>query len=332
MITLPTTAPGPAGVSLSAFLRSCSDLVDQAGSADHDDDDLVRACQVFLDGGLAALRQDRDCGDWLQYDLAFASSGRGGCYPRLLALVRELLGEQRIDDFFFMHKPPGMRLRFHPAAGPPATVDEAVRVRLHSWREESLVAGWRPAPYEPEVQLFGGPVSMRSVHRLFTADSLVWLAFHAAGGTGSADRAWALSLVLLRTLFDAVQVVGWEDLDVWDRVRWQTGRRLDHRASAEVDLTSFSAALRASWSAPQELFAELPAYLHGPIAEYRDTVGAEGRRWLRDYFRTDAATLGPRAALAYLIIFHWNRAALPITRQSLLTEALAVHPAGGAHR
>jgi thiopeptide-type bacteriocin biosynthesis protein len=345
VLTSMNTVHGTAGMSpmtLQRLLDACSQMVSgstasgspvSGAGAAGSDEELAALCRVFLDGGMSALRRRRDSTDWLQYDLAFAAVGRRRCYPELATAVRELLATRQLDDFFFMHKPPGLRVRFRPAAPARSTVDQVVRRHLLGWQREGIVAAWRPARYEPEAQLFGGPTSMRSVHKLFTADSLVWLAYHAAAVDaaavdGAAGPAWALSLLLLRPVFDALGIAGWEDLDVWDRVRWQTGRRLHPQALAEVDLAPLSVSLRATWTAPDRLLDELSPQLHLPLVEYREAVADEAQRWLRDYFRSDEATLGPRAALAYLIIFHWNRAGLPGTRQSLLTEALAAHPAG----
>jgi thiopeptide-type bacteriocin biosynthesis protein len=342
VVELTNVVPELAGVPLPQFLQACSRLMADGSSAGQDED-LVRACRVFVDGGLAALRQDRDSVDWLQYDLAFAPAGRRGCYPHLSTAVRELLAAEQIDDFFFMHKPPGLRIRFHPTAGARAKVDEVVRGHLLGWQRDELVRDWRAACYEPEVQLFGGPVSMRTVHRLFTADSLVWLAYHgAATAHATAERgtppgpSWALSMLMLRSVFDALEIVGWEDLDVWDRVRWQTGRRLGPEVAEQLDLQPLITGLRSGWSAPTELLEMLSPDLHVAVAQYRETVAVEGRRWRQEYFHSGAATLGPRAAMAYLIIFHWNRAGLASTRQNLLTEVMATHTAlvetGGAGR
>lgn len=319
--------PGAAGMALPQFLRTCADLLASPDPAYYDED-LVRACRRFVDGGLASLHGDRDAVDWFQFDLAYGESGRHGCYPDLLAAVRDLLAAGRIEDFFFMHKPPGVRVRLHPVPGAEATVDQTLRGQLRDWHRAGRLRGWQATRYEPETLLFGGPVSMRSVHGLMTADSLLWLAYHSvAARGGSPGPVWALSMLMVRAVFEAVQIVGWEDLDVWDRVRWQTGRRLASRLTGQLDLGPLIATLRAGWAEPATMLDLVAPELHGPLAEYRDSVAEQGRRWLRDYFRSGTAALGPRAALAYLIVFHWNRAGLSTIRQCLLTEAMATHPA-----
>jgi thiopeptide-type bacteriocin biosynthesis protein len=269
-------------------------------------------------------------GGWLQYDVALGAAPRPEHYAALLTLVRELSAAGTVDEFFFMHKPPGLRIRFRPAGQARAACDAAVSERLSRWQDGGLVARWRPAVYEPEVHLFGGPVSMRSVHSLFTADSLLWLTYHASPvlpGGADAGPSWNLSLVMLRGLFDSVRISGWEDLDVWDRVRWQTGRRLAPEVAGALGLEQLSDALQGAWAAAAGPPDGHPPHLRDAIVEYRQAVAAEGERWLADYFHSGAAILGPRAAVAYVVIFHWNRAGLSGNRQALLTEGLVAHPA-----
>jgi thiopeptide-type bacteriocin biosynthesis protein len=323
----PAVTVGSETVPLTDFLRQCAR---QVGGDEAPAPDLAEACRAFVSGGLAALRHRRGGMDWLQYDLAPAGGpgGAGGWYAALLPVVRGALAAGDVAEFFFMHKPPGVRLRWQPAPGQRAAVDGLVRGQLDAWRSGGVIRGWRPAVYEPEAHLFGGPASMRSVHRLFTADSLVWLAYHGWTGTDGPGPVWALSLSMLREVFDGLGIAGWEDLDVWDRVRWQTGRGLGPEVTGALGIDDLAAGLRAGWSDPDQIRDLLAVPIRDLLDGYRATVADETRRWLQGYFRSGTAELGPRAAMAYLIIFHWNRAALSGQRQMLLTEALAAHPAG----
>jgi thiopeptide-type bacteriocin biosynthesis protein len=166
---------------------------------------------------------------WLHYGVVPVIGQHGALYGALRSAAVELLGGGHAHEFFFLHKPPGLRVRFQPAGDSLAQLEGDLERRLHDWRRDGLVDSWRGGAYEPEEYLFGGPVSMRSVHRVFTADSLAWLDFHSAGHEGGNRRpgpAWAVSLLMVRALLDALAIIGWEDLDVWDRLRWQAGRRL----------------------------------------------------------------------------------------------------------
>ncbi|MEU7581398.1 thiopeptide-type bacteriocin biosynthesis protein [Streptomyces sp. NPDC041068] len=287
----------------------------------------------------------RHPGAWLHFGVAPARGRRMDLYAELLGTARELLADGRAEEFFFLHKQPGVRMRFQAGAS-RAHVDALLRQRLSYWHQEGLVADWNAGVYEPEEFLFGGPVSMRSVHRVFTADSLAWLGFHSAGIHGApedrpagregagARPAWAMSLLMVRALLDALEIVGWEDLDVWDRLRRQTGRRfaaLGHGAGTAglpAEAARIEAALRAGWTDPDSLTARLPDSAVKQAEEFRTAVAEAGEQWLRTYFTAGNALIGPREAAAFVIVFHWNRAGLSILRQTLIAEALTARPGG----
>ncbi|MFF4622886.1 thiopeptide-type bacteriocin biosynthesis protein [Nonomuraea jabiensis] len=263
---------------------------------------------------------------WLQFGLTPLRERSGDLYARLAVTARQAVRDGLARDFFFMHKPPGLRIRFRPAS---PELDPLVRDRLTAWRKDGVLTGWRPGVYEPETYLFGGPESMRSVHRVFTADSLAWLDYHrlrlAGHGPGPS---WAMSLLLLRSLFGALQIVGWEDLGVWERVRRH--RPLAAAAVADPRLARLAAALREVWPSPAALAAKLSPEAAGLAEDYRQVVRQEGERWFRDYFESGSAAMGPRAVASYLVIFHWNRANLPSVRQALIAEALLAREEGDA--
>ena len=246
-------------------------------------------------------------GAWIQYNLP----PHGMSPAALLALAEQALADGTATDFFFMHKPPGLRLRFH--APDPA----ALRFDL----ERHLSGAWRPAVYEPEQRLFGGATSMRSVHRVFTADSLAWLAFQSARGDG-AYTTWAFSLLTIRALLAALEIVGWEDLDVWDRLSRDGGRELAATAVADERVERIVAVLRSGWADPERLRKALPGNLHPVVDRYRAAVEVEAPRWIADYFTAPGAEVGPRQVAALLVIFHWNRGRLPVHHQALITHAL----------
>ncbi|MFE0172153.1 thiopeptide-type bacteriocin biosynthesis protein [Streptomyces sp. NPDC059002] len=286
----------------------------------------------------------RHPGAWLHFGVAPARGRHRVLYAELHDLTRELLADGRAEEFFFLHKHPGLRVRWQTTRPQRAAVDGLLRQRLVTWRQEGLIDEWHAGVYEPEEYLFGGPVSMRSVHRVFTADSLAWLGFHGephgspAGREGAGVRpAWAMSLLMVRALLDALEIVGWEDLDVWDRLRRQTGRRYAAGLRAAgaagplAQVARIEAALRAAWADQETLAAALPAGAERRVEEYRAAVARAGERWLRTYFTAGNALIGPREAAAFVIVFHWNRAGLSVLRQTLIAEALTARP-GGEHR
>jgi thiopeptide-type bacteriocin biosynthesis protein len=240
-----------------------------------------------LAGGVAALR-DGSAPAWTQLGLARPKTG---LYGELLVAAREMFAGDRITDFFFMHKPPGLRVRFAAAPGREAWVRAEVNRLARRWHEAGLVEGVVPGVYEPEAFLFGGPAAMHHVHRLFTVDSMAWLDHHVRPTL----PAWLLSMRLLRSVFGGLGLC----CQAWSSVRDNCGRRVTHKDDA---VTLARAELRAVWEttrAPAE-----PAARSWRVALERADV--------------DAAE-----AAAYYVVFHWNRARLSVARQALITEALA---------
>jgi thiopeptide-type bacteriocin biosynthesis protein len=285
---------------------------------------------MLIENGIAAAERACRGTGWLQFGLTLppaVSGQRAALYAALRDTASEALTTGLAAEFFYMHKLPGMRLRFQEAGSGELTA--YLHERLSDWERRGMLTSWRPGVYEPEAHLFGGPVSMRSVHRVFTADSLAWLGYHGSQARG--DRpgpVWAMSLLMVRALLDALRIAGWEDRDVWDRLRRQTGRRLGPAASANSTLARLSALLQPAWSSP----AALAEPLSGPAREfaqaYRDAVLDEAGRWFTDYFGSGQAPAGPREIAAFMIVFHWNRAGFPVIRQALITEALLLRGEG----
>lgn len=246
--------------------------------------------------------------NWIQYGIKPRAATP---YAELESLAKQALAEGTASDFFFMHKPPGLRIRFQ---GPVE-----LETVLSQWQDAGLIEQWRRGVYEPESYLFGGDASMRSVHRVFTADSLAWLGFHRLTAPGPT---WAMSLLMVQSLLSALRVVGWEDLDVWDRLR-RRGRAVP-AALADPRIETLATALRAAWPFRDRLAAKLSPEALALAQEYHARVLEEGPRWFEEYFESGQAVIGPREVAAFVIIFHWNRARLPGGRQALITEALLV--------
>ncbi|MGV9315391.1 thiopeptide-type bacteriocin biosynthesis protein [Streptomyces sp. NPDC003691] len=238
-------------------------------------------------------------------------------YGGIAELARELL-RGPADEFFFMHKPPGLRLRFQARQ-----LDDVPGLRSEVLKRAGEFGDAVATVYEPEVYLFGGDASMPYVHRLFTADALAWLDCHRAAATGQAPAGWRVSLLLLRELLGGLGIVGWEHRGVWGVVRSETGRALKpgHGDSGRLRAEQ---GIREWWERPKEgALDTLPQEWRARIAAHGDAVRRAADAWRTGYFEAGQAVRGPRRAAAYAVIFHWNRAALPAARQSLLTEALA---------
>lgn len=317
---------GDEALSFPEFLNFCAASLIDPHSGCMENRRIAHLRDVFLDAGLSAVKRLTQPMRWLQAGLAV---GPGGSflpvYRQTAIAARELLAEGLIRNFFFLSKPPGFRLRFELSGDRPEAVRDDLRRRLNSWRDDGVFTDIVAGVYEPEEHLFGGHRSMDIVHELFTIDSLAWLDFHTYTGANpdAFEPAWTLSLVMLRMLHAALGVSGWEDMDVWDRVRRKTGRTIPMDVLEQLDFSSASAGLQEQWDHYDRLLDNLSPQIRSIAEQFGAAAGPLAERWLSEYFHTPEAYIGPRDALAFFTIFHWNRAGLSMMRQALIAEALA---------
>ncbi|MFI1825763.1 thiopeptide-type bacteriocin biosynthesis protein [Streptomyces sp. NPDC020412] len=258
---------------------------------------------------------------WVQLNMTPRQSSWVDLYGRLADTARDVLSA-RAGAFFFMHKPPGLRVRFQ-AADAVEVAELRAELLERTAAFEELAAPPVAAVYEPESYLFGGEAAMPWVHELFTADSLAWLDLHTGRGGEPAPTPWRVSLLLVRELLAGLDVVGWEHRGVWEAVRSETGRALP-AGWADADGRRAAEGIRQWWARPREdALAALPGQWPVLLAEHRAAVARAAEGWHRGYFTSGEAVRGPRRAAAYAVIFHWNRGRIPTARQRLLTEALA---------
>jgi thiopeptide-type bacteriocin biosynthesis protein len=304
--------PGSPPLPLADFVEGCA-------SALTIDAQLDRRQRVFLDAGLTAVRRSLSGSPWTQLGLAVAQSRQREFYLALSEVAHRLLDAGTAGNFFYMHKPPGIRIRFEPIAEEPEPLRGEVLAAARRWQADGLVTAVEHGIYEPEEQLFGGKSSMIYVHRLFTADSLSWLEYRQ--GDLPDCPPWLFSLHSIRALLDGLGIVGWEDLQVWQKIRHRAGRRLPAQVTDTAQYREAAAGIRKAWQQIQERAA-------GQVgADLLDRVHAEVRpaaaQWRAGYFLTAEADVGPCNGAAIAVIFHWNRGGLSPLRQGLVTEALA---------
>jgi thiopeptide-type bacteriocin biosynthesis protein len=318
-------AVGDRAVPLADLLAGCLRMADSGDTAQADqaaaDPDLAEAQRVFLAAGLAALVRPAAERAWVQVGLSPALPRDPALYGALHDLAATLLADGVATGFFFMHKRPGARVRFQAPSGGR----EALRARVLDWATHlaarGMVTAVEPAVYEAEAGLFGGRDSMRYAHDLFTADSLAWLRVHRRADAAGAP-AWALSLLMARAVLDGLGIAGWEDRDVWDRVRAEAGRRLPDQARGQAGLDVAVRGIRGLWQDQDRLRAALPDWARAIAAEYRERAMDICARWRTEFFDRHDTGPGPRHAAAFHLVFHWNRGALSGERQMLLAEAL----------
>ncbi|WP_051879128.1 thiopeptide-type bacteriocin biosynthesis protein [Streptomyces sp. NRRL B-24720] len=302
---------------LPDLFRKTADLID--GQSNMVDDEIFKDAESIVSAALNALHQP-ERPEWVEYRLVQNDDQVDPrLYAALAACARQLLAGDA-EDFFFMHKSPGLRVRFRlpvPASRRSKTV-ALLELRVAEWEATGLISGWSRAVYEPEQHLFGGPVSMKSVHRLFTADSLAWLDFWAT--TTSKQPAWAFSLLMIEAFFDELEIVGWEDRDVWDRLRRQAQRT--YPGNKPEGWSSLCEKIQRVWSEPGRISNTVEPWAITHAKSFREEVRIEYPHWSQQYFQSSEAYVGPREAAAFFIVYHWNRARLPFVWQCAISEAL----------
>jgi thiopeptide-type bacteriocin biosynthesis protein len=273
--------------------------------------------QPFVAAGMAALAHGEHNRRWLQFGLAPLAGHLSAVHAGLLQLACRLLRDGEATNFFFMHKPPGVRVRFETTPEHRDALAEVVEAEFAAWavhlRQASL------GRYEPEAELFGGPTSMRYVHSLFTVDSLAWLAYSCLP-----DRcpAWVFSLAMVREMLNGLSIAGWEDLNVWERIKRQANRGIP-AGFDQPKVAAVTAAMRALWADPEPLHQALGPHAAKLAGSRGPEIREAARQWDAGCFAIGDSVIGPREAAAFATIFHWNRGLLPAAVQALITGALA---------
>jgi thiopeptide-type bacteriocin biosynthesis protein len=278
--------------------------------------------KTFLNAGCEAVQTLLQNDGWVQFGVTLDEPAT----PELYSAILGTLGPNRlgipVKSMFFMHKPPGLRLRYQ--CDPDGTDDLAACLwkRLAGWQAHHLISGYSREIYEPETTLFGGPCSMKHVHLLFARDSRFWLSHHAAGN--GQTEALFISLLLLRTVFANLGIVDWEDLGVWDQVRSKTGRSFPAGELAQQDeIKQMGDIIVALWNEPAKVFALLGSEDAQRLNQTASELAALARDWKENIFDQGASTIGVRTAAALLTIFLFNRTGLSLEKQIIAAESLA---------
>ena len=206
---------------------------------------------------------------WQQVNVALVRFN-GDAVPSARALFLELaptLEEWRLDGrlhgWFFMRKPPDVRLRFCLRAndGNAASILDTVLQSLHS---SGRIGRYFRSQYQPEQSRFGGPAAMEFVHAYFHVDSILWL--HLDQLDSQSQRKLDPDLLLPANLHHLFQCCCGTDRVI---EAWRGLARLIMQGA--IDIT------------PQQ--PRLPATLDA-LASQRDLVSSEGLA-LRTYAQSN---------------------------------------------
>lgn len=283
--------------------------------------DTARA--TFLRAGLEALGSAELSGAWSQVNLPLDSLGVTWM-QMVRADFQDWLGRWLASDaehrFYYLHKPPGARLRF--AGG-----DTEFRARLAAALDD-IVGGrdtWNFAAYDAEWHQFGGATGLDLAHRFFGIDSMAILAYQRLriyGGTHLGPTEF--SLTLLDTLLRGATGDQWERWDVWcnmaatGRLRVPVGSSAWREAQPspavrEALLALLGQPARREWVVSEGETAILRRYTEQVRAVTADLRSAEQRGHLM---------WGLREILPFWIVFHWNRMGVGAADQQRLALAM----------
>jgi thiopeptide-type bacteriocin biosynthesis protein len=247
--------------------------------------------------------------EWLQADCSlFTTAGLEPHFPwaPLFETIQEWRSAQLIDRFWFVRKPPGLRLRFREPQR-----RGAFQATLASWllaaERRNDIRGFKFTIYEPESYRFGGTAGMDVAHTLFDAASNLVLRFH----NDQPDAVSALQIsiatssdLLSRCLDDWAEI--W---DVWCKLAAvipvaTVGKEFEGKELTGylAGLSKLSEVLGASWDNQC-----------ADIAKAHCKVASD----IRALAQTGALSVGLRTWLVAAVTFDWNRLGLPMRLDEL---------------
>jgi protein-L-isoaspartate(D-aspartate) O-methyltransferase len=247
-----------------------------------------------------------DSKSWHQHNVTFAERESGKramakCLGPAL-LNAEEAGE--IESWWFMNKQP-WPLRYRGKRPSPL-----VQRALDGLVDDGTVTTWAPGIYEPESIAFGGALSMEAAHDLFHEDSRHLLTYEPVPGhLGRRETA----VLLISAMMRAANLGWFEQGDVW-------AKAAALRAPAEVLPAERAAALTAPMRILMTVDIRSLYRPDGPLDGHAEWVAAYERAGTKLASLNSGGGLsrGLRTVIAHHVIFHANRAGLPLHDQIAL--------------
>jgi thiopeptide-type bacteriocin biosynthesis protein len=243
---------------------------------------------------------------WLEVrcDLFPRADGPGRFVPwsALAAASAGWRAEGRYDQFFFVRKPPGLRLRFGGD-----DVHRRLEPVLLPWltdaeRRNDLRA-FRFSVYEPEEARFGGPVGMALAHDAFDRDSCDAVQYEAlSDDSREAVGRVALSIAITNHLLGFALGDRAEMWDVWHRLSERLGEVDGTPSGGRLPEAHVEHVVAGDVLDPARLSDDL-----GRLVEHRLDHNVRLARSIVAARDAGRLAVGLRAWLAALTIFHWNR-------------------------
>jgi thiopeptide-type bacteriocin biosynthesis protein len=179
--------------------------------------------------------------NWLQVNVALARTD-GNITPNARMLFEQLSfaiadwrREKNLEIFFFMRKPPDLRLRLF-GRNPEENLLPKLEQILSTLKHGGFIKSFFRSIYEPETSLFGGVLAMNVVHEHFDADSMAWIGFDRLVASGRQTiQSETLVLAVLNDLFVRTIPCPWEVWDVWCNVA-RLGPPTNEMHSSSIEL------------------------------------------------------------------------------------------------
>ncbi|MFE2345592.1 methyltransferase, FxLD system [Kitasatospora cineracea] len=245
---------------------------------------------------------------WIQHELAFpdpATVERTTAH-HLAPVLAFAQNSGDLAGWWYMRKA-GLRLRYRAAT--PAPV---VTGLLENLAGTGLLRSWATVVYEPETTAFGGEEGMEVAHHLFHTDSRHLLTRAARPAPPTLGRA-ETATVLVSAMFRAAGLDRYEQGDVWA----QFAALRDTPEPVEPERAARQAAAAGHL---MRLDTRALTHHNAPLAGHATWVAAfeQAGQDLARLARAGRLSRGLRAVLAHHLLFHANRAGLPIGHQAAL--------------
>jgi thiopeptide-type bacteriocin biosynthesis protein len=285
-------------------------------------EELAALRTSFIAGGAERIQTLGGSERWCQVNVSLDGLGLQWWLlmsGTLEAFVNDLRSAGAISEFHFVHKPPGLRLRFRTVeAAALATLDARLR-ELQARRE---ISAWSRTLYDAEVYQFGGTAGLDVVHRFFTIETAAVMAYRRLSlQQRVAFDEIETSLLLLDALHRQATDDEYEVWDVWCKMEL-AGRQpqlpAEERAPAAsrartaarpiLDLLRDPALAQARMTPEERAIHDRYCQSLPPVTNQLRAVASAG-----------ALCCPLREILPFVTIFHWNRMRFTIEQQRAIS-------------
>ena len=248
--------------------------------------------------------------DWCQRSIVFPDRATAE-HVAVHELGPALIAAQdagHLHGWWYMNKQP-WPLRYLPD-DPASTVINALLDKLAA---DGRIVRWSPVIYEPETSAFGGDAAMDAAHDLFHHDSRHLLTYDPSPTARHLGRR-ETTVLLCSAMMRAAGLDWYEQGDVWAKV---AALRPAAKALTSERAVEIAPAMRQLMTVNVRDLGDP----NGPLSGHDAWVTAfeQTGQALASLARHGRLTRGLRAVLAHHLIFHANRASLPMEDQSAMS-------------